>query len=94
MSKNIDSLIKDIFEEEIENIDYPPSDEIWQQIRSKYSDGRMRMLLNNLMPSFAANILHFCSSNFIYILSNVYHSFYRQDNNKHERVYRKSFKNP
>ena len=40
MGKDINSLIKDIFEEEFENIEYPPSDEMWGQIRLKFKNER------------------------------------------------------
>lgn len=52
MGKDIDSLIKDVFEEEFENIKYPPSDEMWGQIRLKLRDERRKMLLKKLRPAF------------------------------------------
>ena len=57
MGKNIDSLIKDIFEEEFDNIQYPQADEMWGQIRLKLKKERRKMLLKRLRPAFAACIL-------------------------------------
>ena len=57
MGKNIDSLIKDIFEEEFDNIEYPQADEMWGQIRIKLKKERRKILLKRLRPAFAACIL-------------------------------------
>ena len=57
MGKNIDSLITDILEEEFDNIEYPPADEMWGQIRIKLMKERRKMLLKRLRPAFAACIL-------------------------------------
>lgn len=57
MGKNIDSLIKDILEEEFDNIEYPPDDEIWEQIRLKLNQERRKILLRKLRPVFLIDIL-------------------------------------
>lgn len=57
MGKDIDSFIKDIFEEEFENIEYPLSDEMWGQIRLKLKNERRKILLKKLRPAFAAGII-------------------------------------
>lgn len=57
MAKDIDSLIKDILEEEIVNIEYPPANELWGQIRSKFREERRKTLLMKLRPAFAACII-------------------------------------
>ena len=57
MGKDVDSLIKDIIEEEFKNIEYPPADEMWEQIRSKLRKERRKILLKRLKPAFAAGII-------------------------------------
>ena len=68
MGKDIHSLIKDIFEEEFDKIEYPPADEMWGQIRLKLKKERRKMLLMKLRPAFAACTL-------ITVLSGLFISF-------------------
>jgi len=56
VGKNIDSLIKDIFEEEFQNIQYPSSDEMWEHIRIRLKHEKRKILLKKLRPAFAASI--------------------------------------
>lgn len=57
MGKDIDSLIKDILEEEFDNIEYPPAVEMWGQIRLELEKERRKILLKRLRPAFVACIL-------------------------------------
>ena len=57
MGRDVDSLIKDILEEEIENIEYPPANELWGQIRCKFRKERRKTLLTRLRPALAACII-------------------------------------
>lgn len=68
MGKDIDLFIKDIMEEEFDNIEYPPANEMWEHIRIKLKSERRKILLKRLRPAFAACIL-------IAVLSGLFFSF-------------------